>query len=168
MNEIAIALVILAIALYVATYFLAPAKAIAGLRASWRIFTDPKIALIPLIAASILIAGLLQASLPTETVAGYLGEKAGVKGLVIGSAMGALMPGGPYVAFPIAGALWKLGAGVGTLIAFISAWSLLAIWRIPLELPFMGTQLVAVRILISFVFPIILGFLGGTIYRLIF
>lgn len=91
-----------------------------------------------------------------------------MKGLVIGSAMGALMPGGPYVAFPIAGALWKLGAGVGTLIAFISAWSLLAIWRIPLELPFMGTQLVAVRILISFVFPIVLGFLGGTVYRLIF
>ena len=76
-NVIAIALFVLAIVLYVATYFLAPAKALAGLRASWKVFTDPKIALIPLIVASILIAGLLQATLPTETVAGYLGEEAG-------------------------------------------------------------------------------------------
>jgi hypothetical protein len=62
----------------------------------------------------------------------------------------------------------EAGAGVGTLIAFISAWSLLAVWRIPLELPFIGAQLVAVRILISLVFPIILGFLGEVVYHFIF
>lgn len=168
MNPAAIILIALVLVLYFVCYFLAPAKALAGLRASWQMFTDPKVALIPLIVASIMIAGLLQATVPTEVVASYLGEEAGVKGLVLGSAFGALTPGGPYVAFPLIGALWRLGAGVGALIAFISAWSLIAISRIPLELPFVGVQFVAVRILISLPFSVILGFLGEKVYHLIF
>ncbi|ODS40595.1 hypothetical protein BEH94_04295 [Candidatus Altiarchaeales archaeon WOR_SM1_SCG] len=168
MNTTALFFIGFAVFLYVVCYFVAPAKAVEGLKASWGMFTDPRIGLIPLILAAILIAGLLQAAIPAEAIAKYLGKESGFKGLFLGSVLGAVMPGGPYVSFPIAGALFKSGASVGVIIAFVSAWSLIALSRIPLEIPFLGKEIVIVKILASLPFSVIIGFLGEKIYYLFF
>lgn len=49
----------------------------------------------PLLLAAFLIAGQMQVLLPKDIVSQWLGEQAGLKAILIGSAAGALTPGGP-------------------------------------------------------------------------
>lgn len=165
MNYVALGFVIAAILLYSITFIVSPNSATQGLRESLRIFTDPSIGFIPLIVAAILVAGLVQAIVPRELIAGLLGEEAGLKGIALGVLFGSVTPGGPFVAFPLVGGLYRAGAGVGTVLAYISAWSLLGIVRVPMEIPFIGVKLVAIRIVASLVFPFIIGVIGQTIYN---
>ncbi|MFB0502739.1 MAG: permease [Candidatus Bathyarchaeia archaeon] len=134
------------------------------MRISFKTWTDPNIGLIPLIVSATLIAGLAQAAIPRQVIADFLGEEAGLKGIALGTFLGSVIPGSPYVIFPLLGGLYKAGAGVGTIIAFISAWSLISLSRIPTELPFLGAKMVAVRIVVSLVFPVVLGTVGQIVF----
>jgi len=110
------------------------------------------------------IASLIQAAIPRQVIADFLGEEAGLKGIALGTLLGSVMPGSPYVIFPLVGGLYRAGAGVGTVIAFVSAWSLISLSRVPTEIPFLGTKIVAVRIAVSLIFPIVLGILGQIVF----
>ncbi|MEM4719063.1 MAG: hypothetical protein QW330_03300, partial [Nitrososphaerota archaeon] len=46
--------------------------------------------------------------------------ESGLKGILIGTIAGGLAPGGPYVNLPLAAALLKSGAGMGTMVAFVT------------------------------------------------
>jgi uncharacterized membrane protein YraQ (UPF0718 family) len=73
---------------------------------------------------------------------------------------GALIPGGPYVYYPIAAALLHTGAGLGVLVAFITAKNLWAISRIPLEFALLGPQLTLIRFAVTLIIPPLLGVLA--------
>ena len=75
-----------------------------------------------------------------------------------------MIPGGPYVYYPIAGALLNTGAGVGVLVAFITAKNLWSVSRIPLELALLGPDLTFVRYGITFIIPPLLGFLAESLF----
>ena len=77
--------------------------------------------ILPLLVAAFLTAGLIQALVKEQTVKHWLGSRSGWRGLLLACLAGALIPGGPYVYYPIAAALLKTGAGLGVLVAFISA-----------------------------------------------
>ncbi len=164
MNYIVIGFVVLVLVMYGVSFSYDPEKAIQGLRNSYKTFTDPKIGLIPLIASAILIAGLVQSIIPGEMVSKLLGQEAGLKGLVTGTFLGAIMPGGPYVAFPIAGVLYRSGASIGAIVAFVSGWSLIALSRLPYEIPFLGVKFAALRIVASLAFPILIGLITQLIH----
>jgi len=52
--------------------------------------------------------------------------------------------------------LFKMGVGVGPLVAYFSAWSLFGLQRVIMwEIPFLGPKVVAIRIAISFLFPLV-------------
>jgi uncharacterized membrane protein YraQ (UPF0718 family) len=86
-----------------------------------------------------------------------------VKGLAIATFVGAIFPGGPFTIFPLAGAFMLSGADRGSAVAFVTAWLLLGVNRaIIWEAPFFGTDVVAVRFLISLPLPV----LGGLLARL--
>jgi uncharacterized membrane protein YraQ (UPF0718 family) len=62
--------------------------------------------------------------------------------------------------FPVIASLFKMGVGVGPLVAYLSAWSLFGLQRIIMwEIPFLGPKLVAIRVAVSFVFPFVAGWL---------
>ena len=79
---------------------------------------------LPLILAGFLIGGLVQVLLPAELIQTWIGKEAGVKGVLIGCLAGGLIPGSPYVMFPIISKLSKTNTGVSAIIKFVSAWSL--------------------------------------------
>ena len=79
---------------------------------------------LPTLLASLLIAGLVQVLIPKEIITTWLGPQAGIKSVFIGSLVGGLVPGSPYVVFPIVASLYKAGAGLGAVIGFVTAWSL--------------------------------------------
>ncbi len=119
-----------------------------------------------LIIASFLISSMLVLILPKELISTWIGKESGIKGISIGTALGVITPGGPFLTFPILVGFWKAGTGVGPIIAYLTSWSLLGLQRVLVwELPFLGPKFVAVRIAVSLLIPIILGISGQWIFN---
>jgi len=112
---------------------------------------------IPLLIAAFLTAGFLQALVKKEFITQWLGRDSGIKGILLACLGGGLIPGGPYAYYPIAGALLSSGAGLGVLVAFVTAKNLWSISRLPLELAILGTTLTVRRYLITFLIPPLMG-----------
>lgn len=113
---------------------------------------------LPKVIAGVLVAAFLRILLPREVVARWIGERSGLKGLVVATLAGAIIPGGPMTIFPIATALYLSGADRGSTITFITAWLTIGINRaIVWELSFFGPEFVILRTLVSLPIPILCG-----------
>ena len=112
------------------------------------------------------LAGLLQVLLPSEVIARYLGQESGWKGLLLGAGAGCITPGGPFTHFPILAAFLSKGAGVGPISAYLAAWALqrFIVW----ELPILGSHFAMVRFGSSLAFPVIIGWIAGSLYYRLF
>jgi uncharacterized membrane protein YraQ (UPF0718 family) len=75
----------------------------------------------PLLIAAFAVAGLAQVLVSRQVIERWLGTGSGWRGILLACLGGALVPGGPYVYYPIAGAFLQAGAGLGVLIAFVMA-----------------------------------------------
>ena len=115
---------------------------------------------LPLLLLAFLAAGLLQVALPPELVSGWLGAEAGWRGILIGSASGMLVAAGPYVSFPIFASILQGGAGIGTIVALVTSWSLMTFSKLPFELAILGPRFTMARISIVILMPVIAGFLA--------
>jgi len=69
-----------------------------------------------------LAAECLGRLLPPDVVSARIGTGTGLTGVGIASLIGAALPGGPMLAFPLAIALLRAGAGPEALVALITAW----------------------------------------------
>ena len=83
-----------------------------------------------------------------------------MRGILIGTVAGALAPGGPYVSFPVAAGLLRSGASVGTMVAFVTGWSLWAVSRLPMEVGILGWKFTLIHIASTFFFPPIAGLIA--------
>lgn len=117
--------------------------------------------LLPILILAFFVAGLIEVLLPREHLIRWVGEGSGFKGLLIGSCLGAITPGGPYVLFPIVASMFKAGVNIGPLVAYLSAWALIGLNRvIAFEIPLLGFHITATRLICSFAFPILIGYLA--------
>src|SRR2546430_16350684 len=57
--------------------------------------------IIPRVLAGCLLGAFIAEILPHEKVSRALGPNSGLKGLLIGTAFGAILPGGPFTAYPV-------------------------------------------------------------------
>jgi uncharacterized membrane protein YraQ (UPF0718 family) len=122
--------------------------------------------MLPRLLLAFVLAGLVQALVPHETVARWLSDTAGMRALVIATVAGALTPGGPFLQFPIVAAVYKMGAGTGAIVAYLTAWSLMGLHRVVLwELPFLGPRLTFTRFLVSVPLPLIAGWITRWLLR---
>jgi len=148
---------LLAIALTIAAYMQDHRFPLEGLKAGGKLFWG----IFPAMILAFIAAGMMTQVLPRELLTRLLGEEAGLPGMLIATVAGALTPGGPFIQFPIVAALLKSGAGIGPLVAYISAWSLLGFNRfVVFEIPLLGLKLSLTRLAASMVFPIIIGTLA--------
>lgn len=143
------------------------ALAIAGLLEGGRLLWTVSLQLL----LAFLIAGLAQALVDEETVVRWLGRGAGWRGLLLSCVGGALVPGGPYVYYPLAASLLSSGASLGVMVAFVAAKNLWAFTRLPLEFALLGQELTLVRFTLTLVVPPMLGILteilfGGAVERI--
>ncbi|MFC2040326.1 permease [Chloroflexota bacterium] len=120
--------------------------------------------IIPLIVFALIIAGMLQQLIPKELISHWVGTESGFRGIIIGTFLGSITPSGPYVSMPIAAGLLRSGAGVGTMVAFLTSWSLIAVARLPLEVGIMGWKFALIRLACVFFFPPIAGFLASRLF----
>lgn len=112
---------------------------------------------VPLLVAAFLIAGFIQVLVSRETVTRWLGAESGWRGIALACLGGALIPGGPYVYYPISAVLLKSGASLGVLVAFVTAKNLWSVSRLPLEFALLGSRLTIVRFAVTFLAPPLLG-----------
>jgi uncharacterized membrane protein YraQ (UPF0718 family) len=121
--------------------------------------------ILPRVLAGCLLGAFIAEILPHEKVSRSLGPNSGLKGLLIGAAFGAILPGGPFTAYPVASALLAVGADFGATIAMVVSWTLIGYGRaIAWELPIMGTEFTMWRIVISLPLPVLAGALGRFVY----
>lgn len=122
---------------------------------------DRFLEIVPRIALALLAAGFLGVLTPTEPVARYIGPESGFPGVLLASLVGGFVPGGPILSFPIIVILYKAGAGLPQVIAFLTAWSVFAFHRVLIyEANLMGWRFSAVRLASSVVLPPLAGLLS--------
>jgi uncharacterized membrane protein YraQ (UPF0718 family) len=121
--------------------------------------------ILPRVLAGCLLGAFIAEILPHEKVSRSLGPQSGLKGLLIGTAFGAILPGGPFTAYPVASALLAVGADFGATISMVVSWTLIGYGRaVAWELPIMGTDFTLWRVLISLPLPVLAGALGRFVY----
>ena len=117
--------------------------------------------IMPRIALALIAAGFVGVLVPSEPVARYIGPDSGLLGILIASFVGGFVPGGPILSFPLVVVLYKAGAGIPQLIAFLTAWSVFAFHRVAIyEVNLMGWRFSAVRLISSIVLPPLAGLLS--------
>lgn len=131
-----------------------------GFGKAWDIFLP----IIPLLIFAFIVAGMVQVLLEKEWVVKWLGPESGWKGIFLACIAGGITPGGPFIQFPIMAGLWKAGVGVGVLVAYVTAWSLWAVNRMPLEWSILGWKFMVIRLACTLVFPPLAGFLAVTFF----
>lgn len=124
------------------------------------------IEIVPLLILAFIVAGLVKVLLPTDLVSQWIGKESGLKGIIIGAIAGGIMPGGPFVSMPIAAGLLKAGASPGTMVAFLTGWSLLAVNRLPLEIGILGWRFTMLRLASTFLLAPLAGLLANFIFYL--
>ena len=151
---------VLAIVLLFIGYHKGQGQHIAGLKSAMNMIVQ----ILPLLVFALIVAGMVQVLLPRELLSKWVGAESGMRGILIGTVAGGLSPGGPYVSLPVAAALLRSGAGVGTMVAFLTGWSLWAVSRMPMEVGILGWKFTAIRVASTFFFPPIAGLLAQALF----
>lgn len=117
---------------------------------------------LPVLAFALVAASCLVYLVPPEFVAKWIGKDSGAKGIFIGSVAGMIVPpGGPIVVYAIAAGLIKSGASFATMVAFVTAYNLLALHRFPFEMTMMGWKFLALRSASVILLAPLAGFLAA-------
>jgi len=151
---------VMAASLLIIGYYRGQGEHILGLKSGMGILTQ----MLPVLVLAFIVAGMVQVLVPTETVSRWLGAESGTRGILIGTMVGGFMPGGPMMGLPIAAGLLRIGASVGTMVAFTTAWSLIAVFRLPLEIGLLGWKFTLIRFACTFFFPPLAGWLANRFF----
>lgn len=112
---------------------------------------------LPLIVASLLLAGIIEAIIPEAFVKQWLAQEAGFKGIIAGTIGGMFLAMGPYQAFPIISSVYNAGAGLGTMVSIITSWALLGLHQIPCEASIFGFRFVFIKVVLGVPFCFLTG-----------
>lgn len=154
-----IILYLLAFSLLLISFFKDKKKTKMALKKAWKSFEN----ILPQFLSILLIIGVMLAILSPETISKLIGQQSGWIGMLIAGAVGSitLIPG--FVAFPLAAALLKNGAGFMQIAVFISTLMMVGIVTIPLEINYFGKKAAILRNSFAFAFSFLVAILIGVI-----
>ncbi|HQO08739.1 MAG TPA: permease [Clostridiales bacterium] len=134
-------------------------KTKAALHKSWRSFEN----ILPQFLSVLMLIGIMLTLLNPETISMLLGKDSGWFGVVSASVIGSitLIPG--FIAFPLASALLKYGAGYMQIAAFISTLMMVGIVTFPMEIQFFGRKATFLRNTLAFTFAVSVAVMIGMV-----
>ncbi len=113
---------------------------------------------LPVLLVAIPMAAFLAQLIPPQVAGAWLGPESGMAGVLVATAVGGFIPGGPFVSFPLVLTFIKAGAGAPQMVALITAWAILGLHRVvSWELPVLGPRFVAIRLISGGALPVLAG-----------
>jgi len=106
-----------------------------------------------------ILLGLLDVWVPKQTMVKYMGEKSGLKGILLALFIGSAAAGPLYGAFPVAAIFMKKGVKFTNVLIFLGAWSTTKIPMFLFEVASLGAVFAVTRLLIDIPGIIIIAYL---------
>jgi uncharacterized membrane protein YraQ (UPF0718 family) len=132
-----------------------------GLEASGRLLRGVWLDLV----LGFVLAGLMDVLIPAPALSRWLGDERPGRGILIGWGAGLLIPGGPYLVFPVVANLFRKGAAPGPLISLLTAKTLVSpIRMLTYEAPLLGWPLTLARFIPGVLLPPVMGVIGQWLY----
>jgi uncharacterized membrane protein YraQ (UPF0718 family) len=152
---------ILAIGLLGISFFKDKKKTKIALKKAWKSFEN----ILPQFLSILIIIGIMLAILSPEIISKLIGQQSGWIGMIIAAIIGSitLIPG--FVAFPLASALLKNGAGFMQIAVFISTLMMVGIVTMPLEIKYFGKKATILRNTLAVIFSFIVAIIIGVVLR---
>jgi uncharacterized protein len=111
------------------------------------------------------LAGLMDVLIPAPALSRWLGDERPGRGILVGWAAGLVIPGGPYLVFPVVANLFQKGAAPGPLISLLTAKTLVSpIRMLTYEAPLLGWPLTLARFIPGVLLPPVMGVIGQWLY----
>jgi len=107
--------------------------------------------------AVLILMGLADVWIPKSFINKYLGDKSGLRGIIIAVILGTLPTGPLYIAFPIAAELLRKKAKISNVMIFLGVWASLKIPQISVEIKFLGIKFAVLRFILTLAALIIIG-----------
>ena len=160
MNQATVIMIALALVLLVYAWRRSDGSHRRGVSMGWHTLKRTS----PLLLVAFIIVGYVNVLAPQDLVSSWIGPGSGWRGLLVGTGAGMLLPGGPYVVFPLIAALYQAGAGLGPTLAIITSWSTLGLLTISFELPFLGWRFTLLRVGMGLAIPLVVGLVGTFLF----
>lgn len=156
-----ILLYVLTTGLLIVSFMKDKKKSIMALKKAWKSFEN----ILPQFLSILIIIGIMLALLSPLTISKLIGQQSGWFGMIIASIIGSitLIPG--FVAFPLASALLKNGAGFMQIAVFISTLMMVGIVTIPVEVKYFGNKATILRNALAFIFSFIVAAAIGVVLK---
>ena len=115
----------------------------------------------------LMLGGLIQVLIPHSLINKWLGPSSGLKGILLASYTSIFISGNPYMWLPVVASIYRAGAGVGPVMALITARAILSLQMLLVwQIPFFGVELPIARYIVCLFVPPIVGLAGNAIYRI--
>lgn len=152
-----IALYVIAITALITSLIKSKEKTLLALKKAWKSFEN----ILPQFLSILLIIGMMLAILTPEQISLFIGKESGWLGVIFAATIGSitLIPG--FVAFPLAAALLKSGAGYMQIAAFVSTLMMVGIVTMPVEIKYFGKKATFLRNGMAFAFSMIVALVMG-------
>jgi Predicted permease. len=136
-------------------------KTLLALMQAWKAFEN----ILPQFLTILVMIGIILAIMSPQLISKIIGTQSGWLGMLIAAIIGSitLIPG--FVAFPLAYALLKNGAGLMQIAVFISTLMMVGIVTVPLEIKYFGKRAAILRNSFAFVFSFIAAIIIGVVVR---
>ena len=95
------------------------------------------------------LLGLMDVWVDRETMMKYMGDKSGLRGMLLAFVLGSAAAGPLYAAFPMVGVMMKKGASLRNIFIFIGAWSSTKIPLLLFESATLGFRFMALRLVFN-------------------
>ena len=132
-----------------------------SLKKAWKAFEN----ILPQFLSILILIGIMLAVLSPEVISSLIGKQSGWLGMILAAAIGSitLIPG--FIAFPLASALLKSGAGFMQIAVFISTLMMVGIVTIPVEIKYFGKKATILRNALAFAFSFVVAIVIGVVLQ---
>ncbi len=156
-----IILYVLAFGFLIVSFIKDKKKTKMALKKAWKSFEN----ILPQLLSILIIIGVMLSVLSEETISKLIGSQSGWIGMIIAGFLGSitLIPG--FVAFPLAAALLRSGAGFMQIAVFISTLMMVGIVTMPMEIKYFGRKATIMRNALAFVFSFIIAIVIGVVLK---
>lgn len=121
--------------------------------------------ILPILLVSFILSGMLRVMIPDELISNWIGSATSFRGILIGTAAGIITPGGPFVSLPIALTLLNTGAAIGPVVAYVTAWATIGLFRVPFEIAIVGPKFAVIKFVCSLILAPLAGYIASLVFR---